>query len=625
MASFRKTGSNRRFLRDKCSVAFGATGLFMPISILLGFLGLLFGLSPVFAASQHGLAMHGQPALSADFKHLPYANPDAPKGGRITYGVLGTFDTLNPYAVRGVAAQGLTPPLGLVVQSLMMRSADEPFTLYGSIAESIDVPDDRSSVSFRINPKAKFSDGHPITSEDIAFTWGLLKEKGKPNMRASYGKVQKIETPDSSTIRFDLSGVGDRELPLILGLMPVLAKHATDVEKFEETSLTPLLGSGPYLVSEVKPGESITYKRNPDFWGKDLPINRGLYNADEYKFDYYRDANTLFEAFKGGLYDIRSEDNPTRWVTGYDFPRMTEQKAVKDAIPMRTPKGMTALAMNTRKPVFSDIRTREALSYLFDFEWVNKSLFEGVYKRTSSFFEGSDLASTGVPASEKEKAILAPYPDAVRADILAGSWRPPVSDGTGRDRNNAKKAFDLLKAAGWSLDKGVLKNQNGEPFAFEALVVTRVQERLALNFSESLQKLGIQMNVRYVDDVQYWRRVATFDFDMIQFTWGSSPSPGNEQSNRWGTKSKTREGSLNYPGVDSPAVDAAIEALLAARERSDFVDAVRALDRVLLSGFYVVPLFNAPDQWIVRSSTVKRPETTPLFGFAPETLWRVEN
>jgi len=597
----------------------------MRLPVLFGFLGLVVGLTPVWATPQHGISMHGQPSLPAAFDHLPYANPDAPKGGRITYGVLGTFDTLNPYAVRGVAAQGLTPPLGLVVQSLMMRSADEPFTLYGSIAESIDVPDDRSSVTFRINAKAKFSDGKPITSDDIAFTWNLLKEKGKPNMRASYGKVQKVETPDPSTIRFDLTGVGDRELPLILGLMPVLAKHATDVEKFEETSLIPLLGSGPYLVSEVKPGESITYKRNPDFWGKDLPINRGLYNVDEYKFDYYRDANTLFEAFKGGLYDIRSEDNPTRWVTGYDFPRMTEQKAVKDAIAVRTPKGMTALAMNTRKPVFADIRTREALSYLFDFEWVNKSLFEGVYKRTSSFFEGSDLASTGIPASEKEKALLATYPGAVRADIFGGTWRPPVSDGTGRDRNNAKKAFELLKAAGWYLDKGILKNQNGEAFTFEALVVTRVQERLALNFSESLQKLGIQMNVRYVDDVQYWRRVATFDFDMIQFTWGSSPSPGNEQQNRWGSKSKIREGSLNYPGVESPAVDAAIEALLAARERTDFVDAVRALDRVLLSGFYVVPLFNAPEQWIVRSSNVKRPEITPLFGFAPETLWRVEN
>ena len=596
----------------------------MRFRFLTGLFVLLGCVTPVLAQPQHGIAMHGQPDLPASFAHLPYANPDAPKGGRIIYGVLGTFDTLNPYAVRGVAAQGLTPPLGLVVQSLMMRSADEPFTLYGSIAESIDVPDDRSSVTFHINPKAKFSDGHPITSEDIAFTWNLLKEKGKPNMRSSYGKVQKIDTPDALTIRFDLAGIGDRELPLILGLMPVLAKHATDVDKFEETSLTPLLGSGPYLVTEIKPGESITYKRNPDFWGKDLPINRGLYNVDEYKFDYYRDANTLFEAFKGGLYDIRSEDNPTRWVTGYDFPRMTEQKAIKDAIPVRTPKGMTALAMNTRRSVFADIRTREALSYLFDFEWVNKSLFEGVYKRTTSFFEGSDLASTGLPASEKEKAMLAPFPDAVRADILSGVWRPPLSDGSGRDRNNAKRAFELLKAAGWSLDKGVLKNQNGEVFAFEALVVTRVQERLALNFSDSLQKLGIQMNVRYVDDVQYWRRVATFDFDMIQFTWGSSPSPGNEQVNRWGSKSKTREGSLNYPGVDSPAVDATIEALLAARERSDFIDAVHALDRILLSGFYVVPLFNAPDQWIVRSSDVKRPETTPLFGFAPETLWRVE-
>ena len=573
----------------------------------------------------HGLAMHGGAALPADFDHLPYANPAAPQGGRVIYGVLGTFDTLNPYSVRGVAAQGLTPPLGLVVQSLMMRSADEPFSLYGSIAETVDVPDDRSSITFHLNAKARFSDGHPVRAEDVLFSWGLLKEKGKPNIRSYYSKVVKAEVLDPLTIRFDLTGSNDRELPLILGLMPVLAQHATDAQRFEETSLAPLLGSGPYLVNEVKPGEMISYRRNPDFWGKDLPINRGLYNVDEYRFDYYRDANTLFEAFKGGLYDIRSEDNPTRWVTGYDFPRMTEAKALKDPIPVRTPKGMTGLVMNTRKAQFADIRTREALSYLFDFEWVNASLFEGVYKRTTSYFEGSDLASTGTMASAREKALFAKYPDAVRQDIENGTWRPPVSDGTGRDRIQAKKAFELLKAAGWSLDKGVMKNAAGEAFAFEALVVTRVQERLALNFADSLQKLGIQMSVRFVDDVQYWRRVASFDFDMIQFTWGASPSPGNEQSNRWGSKSKDREGSLNYAGAASPAIDAAIEAMLSARERGEFVDAVHALDRILLSGFYVIPLFHLPDQWIVRSSSVKRPDQTPLFGFAPETLWRSEN
>jgi len=572
--------------------------------------------------SLSAIAMYGDPELPPEFKSFPYVNDKASKNGLITFGVMGTFDTLNPYSVRGIAAQGIAPPMGLVLQSLMVRSADEPFSLYGSLAETIDVPDDRSTVTFRLNPLAKFSDGHSVTSEDVQFSWSLLKEKGKPNLRGYYSKVQSVATPDPQTIIFDLQGANDRELPLILALMPIFAKHATDPAKFEETTLTPPLGSGPYTVAELKPGESIVYRRNPNFWGKDLPVNRGVYNAETYRYDYYRDANTLFEAFKGGLYDIRSEDNPTRWVTGYDFPRMTDGRAVKDAIPVRTPKGMAGLVFNTRKPVFSDIRTREALGYLFDFEWVNAVLFEGVYKRTGSYFEGSELASSGKPASLGELALLAPFPDAVRKDILEGTWQPPISDGSGRDRNASRKALELLKLAGWSLDKGVMVTKDGTPLAFEILVVSRVQERLALNFSESLQRMGIKLSVRLVDDVQYWRRVSGFDFDMIQFTWGSSPSPGNEQYNRWGSRSKDREGSLNYAGASSPAIDAAIDAMLASTTREAWLDAVHALDRLLLSGFYVVPLFHAPDLWIARNSAVKRPERAPLFGFAPETLWR---
>ena len=574
------------------------------------------------AIPQYAVAMYGNPALGPEFTSFPYANENAPKGGTIVFGVMGTFDTLNPYSVRGIAAQGIAPPMGLVIQSLMVRSADEPFTLYGSLAQTIDIADDRSKVSFRLNPSATFSDGMPVTSGDVIFSWGILKDKGKPNLRGYYGKVQSVTAPDPLTVVFDLGGSNDRELPLILALMPILARHATDPAHFDETTLKPMIGSGPYEIAEVKPGESILYRRNPKFWGNDLPINRGLYNPDQFRYDYYRDANTLFEAFKGGLYDIRSEDNPTRWVTGYDFPRMLDGRAVKDAIPVRTPKGMTGLVFNTRKPIFGDIRTREALGYLFDFEWVNTVLFEGVYKRTGSYFEGSDLASSGKPASGGELALLAPYPDAVRTEMLNGSWQPPLSDGTGRDRGNARKAFDLLKAAGWTLDKGTMVNASGQPLAFEVLVVTRVQERLALNFGESLQRLGIKLNVRLVDDVQYWQRVSTFDFDMIQFTWGSSPSPGNEQYNRWGSRSKDRQGSLNYAGASSPAIDAAIDAMLAAKTQDAWLDAVHALDRLLLSGFYVVPLFHAPEQWIAHNAAVKRPERTALFGFAPETLWR---
>ncbi|GGH20039.1 ABC transporter substrate-binding protein [Alsobacter metallidurans] len=567
--------------------------------------------------------MHGEPALPPDFAALPYVRADAPKGGRIVFGVQGSFDTLNPYVVRGIAAQGIAPPTGLVFQALMARSFDEPFTLYGLVAESIETPDDRSWVIFRLNPKARFSDGAPVTAEDVLFTWDLLRTKGKPNLRSWYGKVSRATAVDGRTIRFDLDAGGDRELPLILALMPVLPKHATDPATFEQTTLAPPVGTGPYVVAQAKPGESITYRRNPDYWAKDLPISRGLYNPDEIRFDYYRDANALFEAFKGGLYDVRSEDSPTRWTTGYDFPAVRDGRVVKDPVPVRTPKGMNAFVFNTRRPFFADPRVREALGLLFDFDWVNRNLFAGVYRRTTSYFEGSDLASTGRDASAGERAILAPFPGAVRPDILDGGWRPAGADGSGRDRDNARKALALLASAGYVLRDGALRQTaTGEPLAFEFLASTRVQERLALNFASALQRIGVTMAVRLVDDVQYWRRLSDFDYDMIQYSWGASPSPGNEQYGRWGSQSAARPGSLNYAGARSPAIDAAIEAMLAARERDTFVDAVRALDRVLLSGFYVIPLFNQPDQWVARSAAVKRPEPAPLFGFLPDTLWR---
>lgn len=596
------------------------------LSRLCPALALLIAVAAPFGAAagpSHGIAMHGEPALPAGFDHLPYANPDAPKGGRIVFGQQGTFDTLNPYAVRGIAARGLAAPEAYVFQSLMQRSFDEPFSLYGLIAQSIETPPDRSFVVFRLDPRAHFSDGTPITAEDVLFSWQLLKDKGKPNFRSYYAKVAKAEAPDPHTVRFDLTGAEDRELPLILALMPVLPKHAIEPARFEETTLAPPIGSGPYKVAQVKPGESITYRRDPDYWGKDLPVSRGLYNPDEIRIDYYRDANSLFEAFKGGLYDVRTEDSPTRWTGAYDFPALRDGRVVKDPVTVGTPKGMTGFVFNTRKSLFADARVREALALLFDFEWVNRTLFSGVYRRTGSYFEGSDLASTGVPASNREREWLAHFPGAVRDDVLEGRYRPPPGDGTGRDRDAARHALDLLEQAGWQLKDGVLRNRDtGEPFAFEFLVASRVQERLALNFAQSLQRLGITMRVRLVDDVQYWRRLQAFDFDMIQFTWGASPSPGNEQFNRWGSRSADRQGSLNYAGAKSPAIDAMIDAMLAAQSREEFVDATRALDRVLISGFYVVPLFHVPNQWVARSSAVKRPDTTALFGFMPETLWR---
>ena len=592
--------------------------------LLLVLSALFLALVPASAEPRHGIAMHGEPALPADFDHLPYADPAARKGGRIVFGVQGTFDTLNTFSVRGIAASGIVPPQALVTQALMARSYDEPFSLYGLVAESIETPDDRSWVVFRLNPKARFSDGKPVTSADVLFTWDLLKTKGKPNFRNWYSKVAKAEAPDERTVRFDLAGANDRELPLILALMPVLAKHATDAGRFEETNLTPPVGSGPYVIADVKPGESITFRRNPDYWGRDLPISRGLYNPDEIRFDYYRDGNTLFEAFRGGLYDVRTEDSPTRWTSQYDFPLIQQGKVVRDPIPIRTPKGMNAFVFNTRRPLFSDIRVREAIAGLFDFDWVNRNLFQGLYARTSSFFEGSDLASTGVPASARERELLAAFPGVVSPSILEGTWRPAASDGSGRDREQARHALDLLGQAGWHLTDGELRDRSGQPMAIEFLAASRVQERLALNFGTALSRVGIRLKVRLVDDVQYWRRLQAFDFDMIQFAWGASPSPGNEQYGRWTAKAADRQGSLNYAGVREPAVEAAIDAMLAARARQDFVDSVRTLDRILLSGFYVVPLFNQPSQWIARKSSVQRPARTALFGFQADVLWRSE-
>jgi peptide/nickel transport system substrate-binding protein len=424
------------------------------------------------------------------------------------------------------------------------------------------------------------------------------------------------------TVRFDLSGANDRELPLILALMPVLSRGHTDAEHFEDQTLQIPVASGPYRVEEVTPGQRLVLRRDPNYWARDLPIMRGLYNFDEIRIDYYRDASAMFEAFKAGLYDFRIEDDPTRWLTGYDFPAARDGRIVKAAIPYGLPKGMSGFAFNTRHAIFADARVREALATMFDFEWINANLYDGVYKRSRSFFDDSELSSAGRPASPLERALLAPYPGAVRDDIMAGQWAPPVSDGSGRDRALARRALDLLAQAGYALRGGVLSNARSEPLAFEILVKTRQEERLALAYSQSLARIGVEANVRLVDEVQYQRRRTRFDFDVMIGSWIASPSPGNEQRGRWSSAAATMEGSYNICGAASPAIDAMIAAVVAARGRDEFVAAVRALDRVLLSGFYIVPLFYAPDQWIAYSSALGRPARTPLFGVSIDSWWR---
>ncbi|MGC1533249.1 MAG: extracellular solute-binding protein [Bradyrhizobium sp.] len=563
--------------------------------------------------------MHGAPALPATFTHMPYANPDAPKGGRLVQGILGTFDSLNPLIVRGLAVQQMR---GFVVESLMERGNDEPFTLYGLLARTVETDDARSYVTFRLDPRARFSDGQPVTADDVLFSWALLRDKGRPNHRQYYSKVAKAEALDPLTVRFDFGGVGDRELPLILGLMPVLPRRAVDPATFEETSMTTPIGSGPYRVTHVNPGVSVTLTRNPDYWGRDLPVNRGLWNFNEIRLDFYREANGYFEAFKRGLYDFRVESEPLRWHDGYAFPAVRSGEVIRDTIKTGMPQPSEFLVFNTRRPVFSDIRVRQALTLLFDFEWINRNYFFGLYGRSASFFAGSELSAYGRPTDEQELAFLKPFAARIPPNILDGSYRLPVTDGSGRDRANLRAALNLLSQAGYELDGAVLRQRDSKtPLTFEILVTTRDQERIALAFSRDLKRAGIVATVRAVDAVQFDQRRLGFDFDMIQNRWDQSLSPGNEQFFYWGREAADSPGTRNYMGAKDPAIDAMIADMLAARDRGVFVSAVRALDRVLMSGFYAIPVFNVREQWIARWNRIERPQATALTGYLPETWW----
>ena len=567
--------------------------------------------------------MHGTPALPPDFNHMPYVDPDAPKGGRLTWALLGTFDSLNPLIVKGLALQQIR---GYVVESLMARGNDEPFTLYGLLAKSVETDDARDFVTFRIDPRARFSDGKPVTADDVLFSWALLRDHGRPNHRQYYSKVTKAEAPDPLTVRFDLAGANDRELPLILGLMPILPRHATDVATFEETTMTAPVGSGPYRVAEVKPGVSVTLTRNSDYWGRDLPVNRGLYNFDEIKLDFYREANGQFEAFKRGLYDFRVESEPLRWHDGYDFQAAKNGEVIRDTIKTGMPDPSEFLVFNTRRPVFADIRVRRALTLLFDFEWINRNYFFALYTRSAGFFAGSELSAYKQPADQRERELLKPFASEIAPDILDGSYRLPLTDGSGRDRESLRAALKLLSEAGYELDGTVLRQRaTGRPLSFEILASTRDQERIALAYAGNVKRAGIEAKVRVVDPVQFDQRRLDYDFDMIQNRWDQSLSPGNEQSFYWGSQAAGIEGTRNYMGATSPAIDAMIEALLSARGHDVFISAVRALDRALMSGFYAIPVLNAGEQWIARWNRIERPSATSLAGYLPETWWQAQD
>jgi peptide/nickel transport system substrate-binding protein len=564
----------------------------------------------------HGIAMHGDVELPADFKHLPFVNPDAPKGGRIIFGQAQAFTSINPLIVRGDAAAMLVP---YVVQPLMFRNWNEPFALYGLVAKTAEWDADRTFIEFKLDPAATFSDGKPLTTADVEFTFNLLKEKGRPTQRAAYGKVATVEIKDAQTIRFNFPEAKDRELPLILALMPVLPKHATDAATFDQPTMTPIIGSGPYVFDKIAPGTSISMKRNTAFWGKDLPVLKGLYNADELRFDFYRDENAAFEAFRAGLFDIRIETSAARWQNEYGFADGAGIDLIKQKF--ISPKGMSGLVFNTRKGVFADPVVRAALTELFDFEAVNKNLFGGAFTRTPSFFTDSDMSFAGMPISDKEKTILGEAATALPPAIADGSAIPPVSDGSGKDRSRLRAAVTALQKAGFTLAGGIMKNAAGEPLAFEIFVTTDDHAKLALAYAETAKLIGISAKVRQVESTQYWNSMKEFAFDSTMFTYAASASPGNEQLNRWSSASASRNGSLNYAGVQSSAIDAALQAMLAARERADFTAALRALDRLLVAGHYMIPFYHQAETWLAIRRSVGRPETMPKYQLVTDAFW----
>ena len=564
----------------------------------------------------HALAMHGSPKHAAGFSHFPYVNPNAPRGGRLVLGMLGSFDSLNPFIIKGVSASRLRE---YAYESLLTRSDDEPFTLYGLIAESIELPPDRAFVTFHLHREAKFSDGNPITPEDVLFSHAVLKEKGWPYHRSHYGKVAKAEKIGERSVRFTFAAAGDREVPLLIGLMPILPRHKLDAESFERTTLEPPIGSGPYTIARVDAGRSITYRRNPDWWAQTLPAMRGRFNFEEIRVEYFRDASSLFEAFKAGEVDIRIEDDPGRWVEGYRFAAVADGRVVKEEFDTALPSGMPALVFNTRRPHFQDPRVRRAFILMFDAEWTNRSLFSELYRRTQSYFERSYLSSHARPADARERALLAPFATLLKPEVLDGTFRFPVTDGTGDNRANLRAAHRLLGEAGYALTGSRLM-KGGTQLGFEFLG-QRGQDRVMGGFARTLERLGIKVDIRVVDSAQYEMRRKSFDFDMVQALWPASLSPGNEQINRWSSWQADAEGSLNLAGVKNPAADAMIEALLRAESLEDFTAAVRAFDRVLVSGDYVIPLFHLPKVWVAYWSHLKYPAVLPLSGVDLDTWW----
>lgn len=584
---------------------------------------MLAGMPALSGAETHGIAMYGQPALPPDFVSLPYANPDAPKGGRIVFGESGGFDSLNPFIINGIAPAGLSAH---TVETLLGRSYDEPFTLYGLLAESVVTDEARSFVEFTLREGARFSDGSPVTVEDVIWSFEILGTQGQPRYAAAWGKIGGVEQTGPRSVKFTFNTV-DRELPLILGLRPILKKAQWEGKDFTRSTLEAPIGSGPYVVAEFEPGRFVTYRKNPDWWGAELPFNRGQHNLDEIRYDYFGDGGVVFEAFKAGEITSWRETNPVKWDQQYDFPAVAAGDVVKSVIPHSRPSGIEGFVFNTRRPLFADWRVREALIAAFNFELVNRTLNAGIPPRIQSYFSNSPLGMVpGAPAEGRVAELLEPF----KAELLPGAlegYALPVGDGTEANRAAIRRATGLLEEAGWTVEEGVLKNAEGTPFAFEILITNGADDIInaATIYVEGLKRLGIAARVVTVDSAQYKERTTNYDFDMTHYIRSLSLSPGNEQTLYWGAAGVTEPGTRNWMGMNSPAAEAMIATMLAAKGPDEFIAAVQALDRVLTTGRYVVPIWYSDVSRIAHRKELKYPERLPLYGdwpgFQPEVWW----
>ncbi|NNU80726.1 ABC transporter substrate-binding protein [Halovulum dunhuangense] len=567
--------------------------------------------------------MYGDPALPPDFVSLPHANPDAPKGGRIVFGERGGFDSLNPYILKGRAPWGVQTH---VFETLMGRSWDEPFTLYGLLAESIETGPDREWVEFHLRPEAAFSDGTPLTVDDVIWSFETLAEHGLPRYRNAWDKVARWEKVGARGIRFHFTE-RDNELPLILGLRPVLNPRDWEGRDFAESGLEVPIGTGPYTIGAFEPGRYIEFQRNPDYWGRDLPFNRGMHNLDTIRYEYFADGDVIFEAFRAGTVSTQRETNPARWATEYDFPAVRDGRIVKSEIPHGRPSGMEGFVFNTRKPIFADWRVREALIAAFNFDFVNQTVNGGAWPRRTSYFSNSILAMDPGPAEGEVRALLEPFADQLLPGTLEG-YSLPESNGDQRNRAGLRQATALLEEAGWTIRDGVLKDAAGQPFAFTITVTSSEHESIANLYADALKRLGIEARIQLLDSAQYNERRNTYDYDMIINAWGLSLSPGNEQYLYWGADGVETPGTRNYMGMNSPAAEAMIDAMLTAGDQESFVAAVKALDRILMAGRYVVPFWFADASLLAHDARLKYPERTPVYGdwigFLPEVWWYEE-